>query len=149
MIVGVMPPGFENALAPTAEIWANLGYDRTLPPNGREWGHNLQMVGRLRRGVDPDAAGRELQAMAQTPLAQFPRPQWASLRNGFVTGRLQDELTRGVRPALLAISGAVALLLCIACVNVANCRVWPRSKSTDLCSRLHLSWRWPLPSRSR
>ena len=33
---------------------------------------------------------------------------------------LHDDLTRGVRPALLAILGAVALLLVIACVNVTN-----------------------------
>jgi ABC-type antimicrobial peptide transport system permease subunit len=33
---------------------------------------------------------------------------------------LQDEITRGVRPALLAILGAVVLVLLIVCVNVTN-----------------------------
>ena len=49
-VIGVMPPGFENVLAPTAEVWAAMQYDVALPPTGREWGHHLWMVGRLRQG---------------------------------------------------------------------------------------------------
>src|SRR5207245_2930510 len=40
-VVGVMPGAFENVLAPSAEIWAPLQYDISLPPQGREWGHHL------------------------------------------------------------------------------------------------------------
>ncbi len=119
-IVGVMPREFENVLAPSAEIWTTLKYDRSLPLNGREWGHHLRMVGRLRSALDPGQAYQELSTMAAARLADFPRPEWARLPDGFIAGRLQDELTRGVRPALLAVVGAVALLLGIACVNVAN-----------------------------
>src|SRR5207245_2285719 len=46
IVVGVMPPGFENVMAPSAEIWTPLQYDAALPPEGREWGHHLRMVGR-------------------------------------------------------------------------------------------------------
>ena len=46
-----MPAGFENVLAPSAEIWTPLQYDASLPRDGREWGHHLRMVGRLRPGV--------------------------------------------------------------------------------------------------
>src|SRR6185503_2634119 len=88
--------------------------------NGREWGHHLHMIGRLRAGIGEEQAEQELDAIARTPDTAFSRPQWAALPNGFVMTRLHDDLVREVRPALLAILGAVALLLTIACVNVTN-----------------------------
>ncbi|HEX6536582.1 MAG TPA: ABC transporter permease [Gemmatimonadaceae bacterium] len=119
-VIGVMPRAFENVLAPAAEIWAPLQYDASLPPEGREWGHHLRMVGRLGAGVSADAARRELDAIARTPVPEFARPRWASLDAGLSVRALRDDLTRGVRPALLAIFGAVLLVLAIACVNVTN-----------------------------
>jgi putative ABC transport system permease protein len=119
-VIGVMPRGFENVLAPTAEAWAPLQYDASLPQQGREWGHHLRMVARLRPGIDPAAAKRDLDAIARTPVAEFNRVPWASMGRGLVVDRLQDEITRAVKPALLAVAGAVALVLVIACVNVTN-----------------------------
>src|SRR6185503_15346880 len=40
-VIGVLPESFENIPAPSAEIWAPLQYDASLPPDGREWGHHL------------------------------------------------------------------------------------------------------------
>jgi putative ABC transport system permease protein len=119
-VIGIMPAGFENVLGPTADIWSTLKYDTALPLNGREWGHHLRLVGRVRRDFDPATAKHELDAIARTQLAEYPRPQWAALQDGFIANPLQDELTRSVRPALLAVAGAVILLLTIACVNVTN-----------------------------
>jgi putative ABC transport system permease protein len=119
-VIGVMPATFENVLSPSAEIWFPLMYDATLPANGREWGHHLHMIGRLRTGIGTEQARQELEAIAHTRDSAFSRPQWAALPDGFVITRLQDDLVREVRPALLAILGAVALLLTIACVNVTN-----------------------------
>jgi putative ABC transport system permease protein len=120
-IVGVMPPPFENVLLPTADVWRPLQYDNTLPSfESREWGHHLRMAARLRKGVAMDDARGELAAIARTPVAEFSRPPWASLGNGLLAERLQDDITRGVRPALLALLGGVVLLLAIACVNVTN-----------------------------
>jgi len=119
-VIGVMPRGFENVIAPTAEMWAPLQYDASLPPDGREWGHHLTMIARVRPGFDTAAAFRDLDAIAKTRTQEFARPPWASLRSGFFVDRLQDEITRGVRPALLAVFGAVMLVLVIACVNVTN-----------------------------
>jgi putative ABC transport system permease protein len=119
-VIGVMPREFENVLSPSAEIWSPLRYDTALPLNGREWGHHLRMVGRVTRGMPLDQARQELETIAATNLAEFPRPAWARLAAGFIAEPLQDDLTRTVRPALFAILGAVVLLLTIACVNVTN-----------------------------
>jgi putative ABC transport system permease protein len=119
-VIGIMPARFENVLAPSAVIWAPLQYSTSLTPDGREWGHHLRMIARLRPGIGLDGARRELDAIARTPLAEFPRVPWASLRQGLVVNSLQHEVTRGIRPALLAVVGAVLLVLAIACVNVTN-----------------------------
>lgn len=119
-VVGVMPEGFENALHPATEIWAPLRYRAAQPFESREWGHHLEMVGRLRAGVSLDDARRELAEIGGSPVAEFPRPAWASMQRGLALESLQASVTSGARPALLAILGAVLLLLAIACVNVTN-----------------------------
>jgi putative ABC transport system permease protein len=121
-VVGVMPASFENVLAPSAEIWSPMHYDAEHITNydTAEWGHHLHMVGRLRPGVSREQARRELDVIAHAPVPQFPRARWASLSHGFIVDSLQREVTRGVKPALFAVLGAVMLLLLIACVNVTN-----------------------------
>jgi predicted permease len=119
-VTGVMPQTFENVLAPAAELWTPLQYDATLPLDGREWGHHLRMVGRLRPGVPMEQAQREIDAIARSPVREFTRAPWAAMKRGLILNPLQDDVTRGVRPALLAVLGAVLLLLAIACVNVMN-----------------------------
>ena len=121
-VIGVMPSRFENTLSPSAEIWSPLQDDpqNITDLNTREWGHNLRMVGRLRPGIGVNQASQDLGLIAHNPVTEFPRPPWASLSSGFVVNSLQNEITRGVRPALFAVLGAVALVLLIACVNVTN-----------------------------
>ena len=119
-VIGVMPEGFENALSPAAEVWAPLRYLAGQPFESREWGHNLRMVGRLREGVTLEQAQREMLAIGSSPAAEFPRPTWASMQRGLALESLHASVTSGVRPALLAILGAVLLLLAIACANVTN-----------------------------
>ncbi len=119
-VVGVMPARFENVLAPSAELWAPLQYATSFTPDSREWGHHLRMVGRVHAGVARTDAVRELDQIARTRLAEFPRVPWASLESGLVVIPLQDEITHAVKPALLAVLGAVLLVLVIACVNVTN-----------------------------
>jgi putative ABC transport system permease protein len=119
-VVGIMPATFENVLAPSAEIWSLLQYDASLPANGREWGHHLSMVARLRPGFAMEQGKRELDEIARTPVPEFSRPPWCSMNHGLIVNRFQDDITRSVRPALLAVLGAAILVLAIACVNVAN-----------------------------
>jgi putative ABC transport system permease protein len=121
-VIGVMPKGFENVLAPSAELWSPLRYDvgNVTDFTSQAWGHHLHMVGRLRSGIGPAQAKRELDTIGLHPLVEFPRPPFASLKSGLIVQPLQGEVTREVKPALLAVLGAVLLVLLIACVNVTN-----------------------------
>ncbi len=122
-VIGVMPHGFENVLAPSAQIWTPTQYDArqiTSSFDTWEWGNHLRMAGRLKPGVSRAQAIAELARIARTSWPEFPRPRWASLRHGLIVDALQDDVARTVRPALLAVLGAVLLLLAIACLNVVS-----------------------------
>lgn len=124
-VIGIMPAGFENVLSPSAEIWKTDRYDAaTLAPNvatwAWAWGLHLHIAGRLNSGVGKEQAVTELAQIARTPWPEFPRPRWASLSHGLIIDSLQDDIAHTVKPALLAVAGAVILLLSIACVNVVN-----------------------------
>jgi putative ABC transport system permease protein len=116
VIIGVMPAGFENVLAPGTQLWGPLQYDMT---QGRAWGHHLGTIGRLRPGVGVEEASRELNAVGQAVVQEL-RPETYDPQFSMRALPLKDEMTRGVKPALLAILGAVSLVLIIACVNVTN-----------------------------
>jgi putative ABC transport system permease protein len=122
IVIGVMPAGFDNVLTPSSEAWSTLQYDKgnVGSPDTREWGHHLRMIGRLRADVSETQAKRELAWIASAPVAEFPRPLWANLSGGLIVDSLQRSVTQGARPALMAVFGAVILLLLIACVNVTN-----------------------------
>ena len=124
-VVGVMPGHFEDVVAPATAIWTPAQYD----PNqlgshfnswAWEWGLHLRLAARMKPGIPRDQAIAELAQIARSPLPDFPRPRWASLENGLIVDRLQGSVAHTVKPALLAIMGAVVLVLTIACVNVLN-----------------------------
>ena len=121
-VIGVMPREFENVLAPTAEIWSPAQYDPSHieNPNTSEWGNHLRLIGRRRAAVTLEQTRADLEAIGRTPVTEFPRVKWASLQSGFFLDSLKADVTRGVKPALLAVFGAVVLVLLIACVNVTN-----------------------------
>ena len=120
-IVGVMPRMFENIIAPSVEIWSPLQLDESLPPQGVEWSHQFRILGRLesnvsipQAGIELDQIRRELEPLYPRVLRDYGPPE------RFIINSLQDEVTSAARPALLAVLGAVLLLLVIACVNVTN-----------------------------
>jgi putative ABC transport system permease protein len=119
VVAGVMPAAFEDVLAPAAEIWTPLQYDPALPSDGREWGHHLRTIVRLAdrqslasATLDAAAAGRAMIA-AHRPETYAPDTQVS-------IASLHGTLVAGVRPVLVAMTGAVLLVLIIACVNVTN-----------------------------
>jgi putative ABC transport system permease protein len=122
-VIGVMPRGFDDVLAPSAQIWTTEQYDPsklTAGFNTPAWGDHLRIVARLAPGIDRPQAFQDLASIARNPWPQFPRPRWASLKEGLIVDSLQQDIAHTVKPALLAILGAVFLVLAIACVNVIN-----------------------------
>jgi putative ABC transport system permease protein len=117
-VLGVMPPGFDLHDA-KAQVWAPLGLD---PSNQQNRGsHSLYLVGRLAPGVTQGQADSELRSM----LRQWREWVGAGHVPNDSTHRLQmeplkDEVVGGVRKALWVLQGSVALVLLIACANVAN-----------------------------
>lgn len=116
-VVGVMPEGFEF---PDGEVdaWVPTSL---IPPDGipRErfvrW---LGVVGRLVNGASVAEAAVEMETVASRLVAAYPEANDGLTQ---ITVRsLQEEMVGPVRPALLAVFGGVALLLLIACANVAN-----------------------------
>jgi putative ABC transport system permease protein len=120
VVVGIMPPGFVDIMAPATDVWAPLQAQPRAAPQSREWGHHYRIIGRLATGLDVEAARRELAVIASQSVAEFPRPAWAAMANGMLVRGLQDDVTAAARPALIAIVAAAAVLLLIACVNVTN-----------------------------
>jgi putative ABC transport system permease protein len=122
-VIGIMPRGFDDVLSSSANLWRPSPYDGskiTSEFNGWAWGNHLRMVGRLRPAVSRDQAAEDLAEIARSPWPQFPRPRWASLEQGLIVDSLQDAIAQTVKPALLAIFGAVMIVLIIASVNVIN-----------------------------
>jgi putative ABC transport system permease protein len=113
-IVGVMPAGFMFP-TPQQQIWVPLLM--TAADRENRTGHTLFAVARVRDGLTVDAARRELLDIAETLRREFP----ASNREWSVTvtpaRRAMIGETTGV---LTAMMGAVALLLLVACANVAG-----------------------------
>jgi predicted permease len=111
-IVGVMPPGLDVPRG--VDFWTPIAPSTTV--DGRSWAA-VDVVGRLRPGATPDAARAELTGFLQRALGARS-PMYAGAD---ATVRGLTEFAIGeVRPALAATSAAAALVLLIACVNVAG-----------------------------
>jgi predicted permease len=117
-VVGVMPAGFEFG-SQHAALWLPLALGPVNPT--RRGNHFLYIVGRLRPETTLAQARRELEGILVRwhevrPNAHVPSPDHHRL----VIRPLIDELVGDVRPKLRLVWSAVALVLLIACANVAN-----------------------------
>ena len=75
------------------------------------------MIGRIKPGVSLPQAEAEMNAVATQLTQQYPD---SNLNRSIRLVPMHEELVGNARPALLVIVGAVALVLMIACANVAN-----------------------------
>ncbi|MEP6491191.1 MAG: ADOP family duplicated permease [bacterium] len=114
-VVGVMPASFDNVASPTAQIWRALGY--LNQPFACRTCHHLRMIARIRPNVSMAAVQLELDQIHARLEKEYPK-DYASIGAKVVS--VQDEMTRDMRPALLALSAAVFLVLLIAVANVVS-----------------------------
>jgi len=121
-IVGVMPTGFQYPPGESdpARVWAPLQLDPVNP--GSRGSHNYYLLGRLKPNVTAPQAQAELASLVQS-YGEHKPPNTHGFdpkNHTLVSYPLQAEVVSGVRPALLVLLGAVAFVLLIASVNVAN-----------------------------
>jgi putative ABC transport system permease protein len=100
------------------EILLPLPLDRSAP-RARRGGHYLQGFARLQPGANALDASAEMDAIVGRLIAEYPdeHDQGAF---GVVVRPLRDDLLGDARPVLAVLAGAVALVLLLACANVAN-----------------------------
>ena len=117
-ILGVMPPGFDIHDS-KAQLWIPLGLN---PDNRQNRGsHGIYVVGRLAENTTAAQANSELQGFLKQwgewwPQAHVPNDSTHRVQ----MEPLRDEVVGNVKRALWVLQGAVALVLLIACANVAN-----------------------------
>jgi putative ABC transport system permease protein len=115
-VIGVMPAGFKFPVGRYNEYLQPLA---PLVPSEikNRASHFLRLVGRLKPGVTAQQANAELAGIASRLQQQYPDTNKG--RSNYAIS-LHEDLTGDVRLALLTLVAAVAVVLLIACANVAN-----------------------------
>lgn len=128
-IVGVMPRGFWFP-SPDVRLWVA----QPLDPQGRNGSYTL--VGRAAPGADVHAMAPSLARLTTILGERFKYPeQWDKTRNASVTP-IREDFLGSMRPALVATFVSMALILLIACANVAALMLGQvESRETELAVR--------------
>jgi predicted permease len=117
-IIGVAPPQIHFPDFET-QFWIPVSFNPGNPYD--PWAPmDYLAIGRLRDGVVPNQAQADLRSLHSEMLSMFPwrmPDNWAA---DVVVSPLLKSIVGDVRPRLLLLSGAVGLVLLIACANVAN-----------------------------
>ena len=117
-VVGVMPEGFRILLGDDTGVPPRV--DVFIPQNfwqqrNVRW---LRVIGRLAPGVTLAQGQSELDNIAESLVSEYQ--EYATTGFALYAIPLHGDLVRDVRPAVLALLGAVGFVLLIACSNVAN-----------------------------
>jgi len=118
-IVGIIPATFDlqQASFRTSDIYVPIGQWGNTALTIRSAGLGLHGVGRLKPGVSIEQARADMAIVTQNLSAAYPD---ANKGVGTTMVPLDQAVTGQVRPYLLALVGAVAFVLLIACANVSS-----------------------------
>lgn len=116
-VVGVMPPGF-SLLGQEVDLWVPLALAPAAMDETSAMNNNRFLMGRLAPGVDFRRAEVALTRALETVRASFPDA--VAGKHSIVLGSYREWLVGDVRRELLLLLGAVAVVLLIACANLAN-----------------------------
>jgi putative ABC transport system permease protein len=122
-VIGVMPPGFRFPFStPAAQLWITVADEARAEPGDspmteQRGAHYIKVIGRLQPGVSVGAAQSELDGLAASLAREYPD---SNATRGIVVTPQLDRLVGDTRRALIVLLVAVACVLLIACVNVAN-----------------------------
>ena len=121
-VVGVLEPGVtlltppNVGMEPAPDIWSPVRIDFA---NGSRMNYFLRVViGRLKPGVTVAQARAQVDQISDDIRSRFPLKQTAG--SYLRLEPMHEDVVADVRPALLALMGAVIFVLLIACANVAN-----------------------------
>jgi len=123
VVIGVMPRNFEFPLVTgqinRTELWVPMSFtpQELMPQAGANWSY--QMVGRLKPGLTAQQAQSDAERVAQEIMRNYPA-MMANLHISAVVRPQQEETIEQARPLVRTLFFAVAVVLLIACVNLAG-----------------------------
>jgi predicted permease len=123
LVIGVMPRNFEFPLVAgqlnRAELWVPMSFTpgELMPTAGANWSY--QMVGRLKPGISAKQAESDAETVAVEIMRNYPA-MMANLHISAMVRPLQEDTIEQTRPLLRTLFLAVAVVLLIACANLAG-----------------------------
>ena len=123
IVIGVMPRNFEFPLIPgqlnRSELWVPMSFraDELAAERSSNWSY--QMVGRLKPGLSPAQAESDANRVAKEIMAGYPADM-ANLHINSLVRPLQKDTVQQSRSLLRTLFLAVAVVLLIACFNLAG-----------------------------
>jgi putative ABC transport system permease protein len=114
-ITGVMPAGYTDPLVRQVDAWVpiNLTEGKDITEADNHW---ISVIARLRPGVSVARAQSELDIVGETQAQLYP----AGKNNRARIYPLKEDIVGSSSRALEVMLGAVALVLVLVCVNIAN-----------------------------
>jgi putative ABC transport system permease protein len=116
-VIGVMPPGFRFPASEGKRDYYIPFEEEIGPARTQRDSIWINVAGKAKPGVTLAQVNAELDTISKRLEKQYPNEN-AGLR--FIGASMHEDVVKDVRPALLLLFGAVAVVLLIGCANVAN-----------------------------